>query len=130
MGFLFCFFIHIELLLYIYIYIIMTFILIISTHMSFSSCISQKALQVAIRMRLAYIRKPEDSKRGNAGQSSLSQSKKVQQPKKPSIPSKDITITVEDRNSMHHHLSLLNSQLRKVTPSQEICQELMMRTFQ
>ncbi len=95
----------------------------------FHPLILQKALQVAIRMRLGYMRKPEDRKRGNANHSSPSQSK-VQQPKKPAFPSEDLTtITGEDQNSMHRHLRFLSSELKKVVPNKNVCQELMTRTF-
>ncbi len=77
---------------------------------------------------MGYLRKPEDSKRGNANSSSPSHSK-IQQPKKPAIPSEVISVTGEDKNSMHRHFSFLNSELKKVVPNKNICQDLMARTF-
>lgn len=79
-------------------------------------------------MRLAYIRKPEDSKRGNADHSSPSPSQsKVQKTKRPAIPFEDTTNrTGEDQNSMQR---LLSSELKKVVPDKIKCQEVMTRTF-
>lgn len=90
--------------------------------------VSQNALKVAVRMRLGYLRKPEDNKRGKASGLPGSTPTRTEKPKKPAIPNIP-TNTGEDKASMARRFSLLKVELRKTVPNKTVIQDLMARTF-
>ena len=81
-------------------------------------------------MRMAYLRKPEDKKRGSVNPSRQKTPSKSPKPKLPSLPFESpINSFGEDNKSVIRHYNLLQAELRKVVPNKSIVKELMKRTF-
>lgn len=80
-------------------------------------------------MRLAYLRKPDDMKRGNPSK----EKRKVFTPDKVKMPTSPVptcTLTCgEDEASLIRHTKMLKSEMKKVNPNKQIVQKLMQKTF-
>ena len=83
---------------------------------------------MAIRMRMAYLRKPSDRKRGDPTKQNQ-QPFKIQNKTMPCSPSVHSDFRVEDEASMERHLKLLQVEFKKVVPNRQITKELMKRTY-
>ena len=83
---------------------------------------------MAIRMRMAYLRKPSDRKRGDPTKQHL-QPFKIQNKTMPYSPNLRSDFQVEDEASMKRHLKLLQMEFKKVVPNRQITKELMKRTY-
>ena len=83
---------------------------------------------MAIRMRMAYLRKPSDRKRGDPTKQHL-QPFKIQNKTMPYSPNLHSDFQVEDEASMKRHLKLLQMEFKKVVPNRQITKELMKRTY-
>ena len=83
---------------------------------------------MAIRMRMAYLRKPSDRKRGDPTKQHL-QPFKIQNKTMPYSPNLHSDFQVEDEASMKRHLKLLQMEFKKVVPNRQITKELMKWTY-
>ena len=88
----------------------------------------QGYLIVALRMRMAYLRKPEDKKRGNPDKEKRTPAP-PQKAVKPSTGVVPMLPTGEDDASQQRHLKLLQAEMKKVNPNKHIIRDLMARTF-
>ena len=80
-------------------------------------------------MRMAYLRKPDDQKRGNPKK----EKRNPAPPQKVIMPSASSDVPIlpvgEDDASQQRHLKLLQTEMKKVNPNKQITRELMKRTF-
>lgn len=101
---------------------------IISLRDMFLMLFLQRYLIVALRMRMAYLRKPGDMKRGNP-----SKDKRRIQPKDkarmPSAPTVSPLPCGEDKASLQRHCQMLKAEMKKVTPNKQVLQKLMLKTY-
>lgn len=79
-------------------------------------------------MRMAYLRKPDDMKRGNP----LKDKRKVvanDQPRMPTAPATPLYMCGEDDASIARHCKMLTSEMKRVNPNRQVIKQLMAKTF-
>lgn len=83
---------------------------------------------VALRMRMAYLRKPDNLKRGNPSNKSgtSAPAKKVM----PAAPIVSLSPIGEDEASLQRHKKKLKDEMKRVSPNKQIVRELMKRTYE
>ena len=80
---------------------------------------------------MAYLRKPEDQKRGTPkGLTQPLSSPSTSKSKMPSIPNVPALVPIgEDEASMKRHFKMMQNEFKKVVPNKKIVIDLMRRTF-
>ncbi len=84
---------------------------------------------LSLRMRMAYLRKPDSEKRYNPSKEKNSPDVVHQKVVKPAIPAAPFIPEGEDEASLQRHYKKLKDELKRTTPSKNIVRELMRRTF-
>lgn len=88
----------------------------------------QNYLIVSMKTRMAYLRKPDDRKRGNPSKENR-KSLPVAKPIMPAIPATILMPIGEDEASQLRHEKVLKTEMKKVNPNKQVVRELMKRSF-